>query len=65
MHVLTAAHLSVSIQKYNCIPHRHLAMVLVLQSKIVSLGQVEMDTDQVKQHFAHGTLLRENNRGGK
>lgn len=47
-----------------CVSHRHLALVLVLQSKVVSLYQVEVDTNQVKQHFARGTLLVEKKRGG-
>lgn len=42
-----------------CISYRHLALVRVFQSKIVSLCQVEVDTNQVKQHFAGGTLLEE------
>lgn len=46
------------------VSHRHLALVLVLQSKVVSLYQVEVDTNQVKQHFARGTLLVEKKRGG-
>lgn len=35
-----------------CASYCHLPLVLVLQSKIVSLNQVEMGTNQVKQHFA-------------
>lgn len=37
-------------------PHRHLALILVLQAEIVSFNQVEMNTNQVKQHFARGSL---------
>ncbi len=48
-----------------CVSHRHLALVLVLQSKVVALRQVEVDTNQVEQHFARGALLEEKNRGGK
>lgn len=39
------------------VSHRHLAMVGVFQSEVVSLRQVEMDADQVKQHFAGRALL--------
>lgn len=39
--------------------YRHLAMVLVLQAEVVSLCQVEMDANQVEQHFAGRTLLEE------
>lgn len=42
-----------------CASYCHLPLVLVLQSKIVSLNQVEMGTNQVKQHFAWWTLLEE------
>lgn len=41
------------------ISHRHLALVLVLQAEVVSLRQVEMDANQVKQHFTGRTLLEE------
>lgn len=37
----------------------HLAVVLVLQSEVVSLCQVEVDADQVEEHFAGRTLLKE------
>lgn len=46
-----------------CVSHRHLPLVLVLQSKVVPLRQVEVNTNQVKQHFAGGALLEEKNRG--
>ena len=39
-------------------------MVLVLQSKIVALCQVEVGTGQVKQHFTRRALLQERNSGG-
>lgn len=42
-----------------CIAYRHLALISVFQSKIVPLCQVEMDTNQVKEHLPGGTLLEE------
>lgn len=42
-----------------CVSYHHLPMVLVLQSKVVSLCQVEMSTDQIKKHLTRGTLLKE------
>lgn len=40
-------------------------MVGVFQSEIVSLRQVEMDADQVKQHFARRALLWKRKRAGE
>ena len=40
-----------------CASYCHLALVCVLQSKIVPLCQVEVDTNQVKQHLPWRPLL--------
>lgn len=55
---------SAAFQNVACVSHRHLAMVGVFQSEVVSLRQVEMDADQVKQHFAGRALLGKRERGG-
>ena len=44
--------------------YRHLAVVLVLQSKVVSLHQVQVGGDQVKQQLARRPLLEEHKQDG-
>ena len=48
-----------------CLTHRHLSMVCVLQSKIVSFCQVEMVTNKVKEHFTRRPWLQQGKENGR
>lgn len=48
-----------------CLTHRHFAMVCVLQSKIVPFCQVEMVTNQVKEHFTSRPGLKRGEENGR